>query len=71
MCKCLELTQEALKEHNTRLVTTMQFDPKRGKMRSLPQLMTEKLDKKSRKKPITVVPTYCPICGEKYPEKIE
>lgn len=71
MCNCLALTQEALKEHNTCLVTTMQFNPKSGKMRSLPQLATEKMDKKSRKKPITVIPAYCPICGEKYPEKIE
>jgi len=70
MCDCLEKTQEALEDYNTRIVTTMQMDFERGRMRSLPLLAVEKIDKKKRKKPITVVPTYCPICGKKYPEKV-
>lgn len=64
MCDCIRTTNESLRaKYNTELVTTISFvegQPSRV------AVGTEKADSSIRGKPITLVATFCPFCGEKY-----
>jgi thiol-disulfide isomerase/thioredoxin len=60
MCNCNQELDELLKEHNTRLVTTMFRTPNVV----VPQ--TEKIDSKKPGKPFVVLASYCPFCGEEH-----
>ena len=66
MCNCITQVNEQLKEHNTRVVYTLPlFNPDAPRRVFL---QTEKLDSKSRKKPMGLQASYCPFCGAKYVE---
>ncbi|WP_143029598.1 hypothetical protein [Bradyrhizobium brasilense] len=62
---------ESLKAHNTRLVTGFVLTKDRSGMDCLPVLQVEKINARSRRPPLMVVPTFCPFCGEKYPRQGE
>lgn len=62
-CNCISEVNAKLSESNGELLMT--FWPV-----SRPLLETQKLDTKKRVRPPLVVPTFCPFCGEKYPEKV-
>lgn len=66
MCTCMTNINADLKEHNTRLATSFVITRDRKGMDCLPIVQTEKLQTKSRTKPIIVIPTYCPFCGVRY-----
>ena len=75
-CDCWERTNEALLEHNTRIVRPMHLKEvitEQGRRFDLAmtgvELATAKVDPKKRGKPVTFVATYCPMCGERYEEK--
>lgn len=68
MCNCIEITNKALveKDLNTQLSIAFSLKPE------VPHkviIATEKIDQKNRKKPITLIPSFCPFCGKKYEEK--
>ncbi len=65
MCNCLEKINKQLKDHNTEIVTTM-TDPL-GDAIWLPHLKVKPL---KGKKAVTVFPSYCPFCGEKYKKEL-
>lgn len=66
MCDCMTDVDSSLKDRNTRLSASFCLTKDLGGMDVLPIIKTEKLDMGSRTKPVTIVPTYCPFCGEKY-----
>ena len=67
MCKCISDVNGHLKERNTRLATSFCISRDLGRMDALPIIQSEKIDSKIRGKAMTVVPTFCPFCGTKYP----
>lgn len=60
MCDCIQQTNEMLKEHNIRLVSTMFAKPE------VVVIQTEKIDSKKRGRPPVMLASYCPFCGEKH-----
>lgn len=67
MCTCMTKVNESLKEHNTRLATSFVITKDLRGMDCLPLLQVAKIETRSRKRPMNVIPTFCPFCGEKYP----
>ena len=65
MCDCIKNVDEKLAERNTRLTQALVFGN-----RSAPTIMlqTEVIEKKRGAKPVGMFLSYCPFCGEKYPE---
>ena len=61
MCNCIDLVNEQHKDKNTKLVTTIPWYANTP-LRII--LMTEKVDDKNRKKPISLMGAYCPFCGK-------
>ena len=67
MCDCIKLFNEQLASRNTRIKIPISFGA--NKISSLPpMIVTEKVDERSRMKPVSLLASYCPFCGEKYPE---
>jgi hypothetical protein len=62
MCGCISDCDNRLREHNTCLVTTLFSRPERVAIR------TDKIVSKTRKGPVTLIASFCPFCGEKYPQ---
>ena len=72
MCDCMTEVNKELAEHNTRLQSGFMLSKGLNKMTVKPLLAVEKIDSKSRKKPMSVAPTFCPFCGTAYrPEDVE
>ena len=67
-CKCIEKTNEALKEHNAELDTSFKFNFKTGKA---PIVLPVALRKRSpSRKPLpTLMATFCPFCGKRVLKK--
>lgn len=65
MCDCIRRTNERFKQKNmnTELVIACILT---GETRIL--VATDKIDTKIRGKAVNMMATYCPFCGEKYPE---
>ena len=65
MCKCIELTNIALKEKGVRLVTGIRFSKDLSNATSYLPVKIEKIDKQDRKLKVPVlVGNFCPFCGE-------
>ena len=62
MCNCIDLVNQKLQDKNTKLGFT--FPLFGGPTRV--DLVTVKLDPQVRIKPVTMLPTYCPFCGQPY-----
>lgn len=66
MCECLNRIDEHLKAENTKLARSYVLDgPRRG---MFPVLETKLIEKRRGAKPMTVIPTFYPFCGVKYPQ---
>jgi len=63
MCDCIQMTNEELVNHNTRLTPMVQIFPDR--VRVYVTIATEKIDNCKREGPICLAAAYCPFCGEK------
>jgi hypothetical protein len=61
-CTCIDKFNKELvaQGHNTQVISTL-FTGKCA-------LAVEKVDTKNRKKPLTVLANFCPLCGMKYPD---
>jgi hypothetical protein len=69
MCNCIKKinAELALNGSNTMLDIPVTFV--NGKLRAdRVTIVVAKVDTKKRGRPMMVFPTYCPFCGEKYPE---
>lgn len=62
-CNCVAEVNESMRDRNTRLSTC--FLVRAGEMRLTLIIASEKIANVRGKKPLTVVPTYCPFCGVK------
>lgn len=69
MCGCLKRLNEALKDRNTKLSVSFCLSRDLSEADTTLMIQTEKIDRHSRVKAISVIPTFCPFCGEKYPRK--
>lgn len=67
MCNCIEITELALAELNTRIVSSLIFNWETNAFAVCILIPTEKANNKIRQGPVKLLATYCPICGEKYP----
>lgn len=65
MCDCIKDVNAKLADRNTRLTEALVLGN-----RSAPTIMlqTEVIERKRGAKPISMFLSYCPFCGEKYPE---
>lgn len=68
MCDCVKAANKLLKTHGTAIDTTLVFTPE-GKCESRLCVPTHRIDGKKRAQPLRVFATFCPLCGEKIPEK--
>ena len=68
-CDCITEMDAKLREHNTQIQTQLTF-ARYDVSNAIytPYIGTEKIDRKVRKAPFLVVPSYCPFCGKKYRE---
>lgn len=65
MCKCIELTNIALKEKGLRLVTGIRFSKDLSAATAYLPVQIEKIDKSNRKLKVpTLVGNFCPFCGQ-------
>lgn len=68
MCECVFKADERFRTRNTELVLSFNLMDERL---TRPILQTRKVEPRKRES-ITVLPTYCPFCGERYePEPAE
>lgn len=69
MCDCMTRVNEKLASRNTRLAVSFCLSSDLSEADAMLMIQTEKLDKGLRTKPTSVIPTFCPFCGVKYPRK--
>lgn len=69
MCECMTRVNNSLKARNTTLSVSFCLSRDLSEADTMLLIQTERLDKKSRTKPVHVIPTFCPFCGVKYPRK--
>ncbi|MET4341995.1 hypothetical protein [Bradyrhizobium sp. RT9a] len=67
MCECLTKVNTSLRDRNTKLATGFIFTRDLAGMDCLPLVAVEKVDTRKRGRATSVIPTFCPFCGEKYP----
>lgn len=65
MCDCITALEKKLADTNTALDMAFLINPKTGAMTGKLQIKVAKVDKKLRRGPVIIVPTYCPFCGVK------
>lgn len=71
MCDCMTKVNDSLKDRNTRLQTSFILTRDLSGMDCTPLMAVEKLDTAKRVRAMSVIPTFCPFCGVKYPRKGE
>ena len=64
MRTCVTEVSEKLKDYNTEMHLLLFLNGKKPR----PLIAVEKLDPKNKKKPINVLYSFCPFCGEEYSE---
>ena len=62
MCNCYKEMNQALAEHNTRLVPSVILSAC-GRAVVRVTIETEKLDSRKRPGPVNLTGSYCPFCG--------
>ena len=71
MCDCAKLIQDELEKNgsNTMLDIPILFNFEKGTSRTdKVKIVTTKRDSRKREKAKSFFATFCPFCGEKYPE---
>ena len=71
MCNCIEEVNEKIKAtgRNTQLDIPFVWDKTGRVSEGRVAIKTRKLDDSKREKPLPILPTYCPFCGEAYPDE--
>ncbi len=68
MCKCIEQLQKDLAHYNTKIGEVHFFNGKPPRI----ELTTYQIEKgRGKQKAVRFIALYCPLCGEKYPDKPE
>lgn len=68
-CNCIDQVNAQLRGSNAKLSQGLQIDFKTGKSSmSPPMLVAEKIDSKIKKRLPSLLCSFCPFCGSKYPE---
>lgn len=68
-CKCIKQVNDELRLSNAQVAQGLRIDFANGRASMAPpQVVLEKIDAKSRKKLPTMLCSFCPFCGSKYPE---
>lgn len=71
MCDCITEVDKSMEEQKQgfRLALAMPYKQIRGRMilDCRAQVETERVDDGNRKKRVSIMATYCPFCGVKYP----
>jgi hypothetical protein len=65
-CECLNTVDQRMRDagHNCRIARSYLLDgPKVG---IFPTITTQLIEKKRGEKPLALIPTFCPFCGERY-----
>lgn len=62
-CSCIEDIDKKLAERNTRLAQTIIFSKPAY---ATVTLVTEIIERKRGARPVVMLPTFCPFCGERY-----
>lgn len=66
MCDCMKGFNAVLAEKNGRIVKTLY---RRGRVLfAAPTILVEKIEPRGKRPPMAL-PSYCPFCGEKYPDR--
>jgi hypothetical protein len=68
-CDCIDKSNGPdglLAKHNTELDVTWQIDRRTGAVTERIALQTSVVTKKRGARPARIIPTYCPICGNRY-----
>lgn len=65
-CDCIDLTDKALEEHNTRLGVSFRWNRTTGACTTTVAIETEVLQKKRGARPRRLLPTFCPFCAKRY-----
>ncbi len=65
-CDCIRLTNEALTEHNTRIVENWIIDRWTGKVRGVVAIQTALNEKRRGARPMSIIPEWYPFCGQRY-----
>jgi len=66
MCECREKVNKLLAEHNATLHEVSVINMKTGKVRQSIAIQTERLYREKKYKKQTMIPTFCPFCGDRY-----
>lgn len=65
-CNCIDLTNEALRPHNTHLGLAFQISRNTGGISTTIGIETELIEKKRGAKPMRILASFCPFCGTAY-----
>ena len=68
MCNCVTLANRELAKHNTEICRVDTISMKTGQFERRMTVPTTKIDSRKRGTAMKVFATFCPMCGEKYPE---
>ena len=66
MCDCVEKINKQLKDHNTRISTSMTISRDLSTTGVGLQVTTHKIDTKIRKPAMSLLASFCPFCGKKW-----
>ena len=67
-CNCKEQMNKLLEQYNTRLVIRVTLNQETGVMEAYPVIDTELITAARSAKPVSVLPSFCPFCGQTYKE---
>lgn len=70
MCDCREAIDRRLAISNARIAFGFMLDNGRKMNLTPPMIVLEKLDRKQRGKPPTLLATCCPFCGQRYSDAL-
>lgn len=65
-CNCIDLTNEALREHNCELSLAFEIDRQTGVIQTTVALHTTLLEKKRGARALNILASFCPFCGARY-----
>jgi hypothetical protein len=71
MCNCIEEVNRKIAATGRNTELDIPFTWNRDGSVNAPRvsIKTRKLDDVKREKPLPIIPTYCPFCGEAYPAR--